>query len=562
MVNVNQKVHDNCQLDGARTRARIYFYSGDCTDDVSVQSLGTLLKLDVADVDSNGRISANGIHFSEFFNKEEDVYIGRSNSSQMSATLLNMDGGLNNFTYGKCKIYIDIYDVGTATWYPCPMGVYIVGTPAKRRTSLVAITANDCMDTLNVYCDDWWNGLTFDASTTLYDILDSLATYNSFHLSTATYSNMLNADNTIEQMPFTVNKNTTFRDVVEMIAEASGCNARFDRNGYLELAPFSSASFTVSCDTIPTPCLGIDVAEYSVSSIDYMEAKDNFIGISSTYGAGNNGYVITDNLFIDAGATEDYMDTYCANISSRLFGIPSFVPMNLRLIADYSVQAGDIISVVYGNETYSMPIFQADMLWNGSYVVADYSCEGSAERKLESKSVRSVQELQGNVHKMVNTVEQFSSRFESVEGSVSDLTQTVDGISATVADQQTQISAKLDSASASLTFTALQNSIDANTASIETNQTNLERYIRFINGAIVLGRNDSEIKLKLVNNIIYFFSGADEDDESNAIAYFSNNQLYVINVNTEEHVQIGTETGAENYQFLKQPNGDLILRMV
>lgn len=196
--------------------------------------------------------------------------------------------------------------------------------------------------------------------------------------------------------------------------------------------------------------------------------------------------------------------------------------------------------------------------------MADYMSFGNATRAVEPKSVRSVQELTGNVHEMTNTIEQYSSRFESVEGDVSQITQDLQGLSATVASQGTQLDAKMDSASASLVFTELRSEIAGNTDAIETNQANLERYIRFVNGSIVLGASDSEIKLKLKNNIIYFFSGDDSADESNAIAYFDNNQLYVTNVNTEEHMQIGTETGVDdvNYQILKQANGDLILRMV
>jgi len=238
--------------------------------------------------------------------------------------------------------------------------------------------------------------------------------------------------------------------------------------------------------------------------------------------------------------------------------------VEINMIADYSVQAGDIITVTYGGTDYEMPIFQSTMTWNGGWVMADYMSFGNATRAVEPKSVRSVQELTGNVHEMTNTIEQYSSRFESVEGDVSQITQDLQGLSATVASQGTQLDAKMDSASASLVFTELRSEIAGNTDAIETNQANLERYIRFVNGSIVLGASDSEIKLKLKNNIIYFFSGDDSADESNAIAYFDNNQLYVTNVNTEEHMQIGTETGVDdvNYQILKQANGDLILRMV
>ena len=53
-------------------------------------------------------------------------------------------------------------------------------------------------------------------------------------------------------------------------------------------------------------------------------------------------------------------------------------------------------------------------------------------------------------------------------------------------------------------------------------------FIRMIASGIVIGESTSNIKLKLENDILYFFTG-DEDSVSteNAIAYFSAGKLYV-----------------------------------
>ena len=54
---------------------------------------------------------------------------------------------------------------------------------------------------------------------------------------------------------------------------------------------------------------------------------------------------------------------------------------------------------------------------------------------------------------------------------------------------------------------------------------NIEKYIRFINGDIVLGDSESAIKLRISNDILYFFTGADDNtDLANALAYFSNGE--------------------------------------
>ena len=120
--------HTLAIADSPKTRCRIYFIGdgADCTDDDDVQTNGTLLVGAVGDTDSNGRIGQDGIKFAEYHNPEYNVTIGRAVSSQVEMTLLNTDGGLDNFAYGRCKIYLDVYDSVNSTWLSCPMGVYII----------------------------------------------------------------------------------------------------------------------------------------------------------------------------------------------------------------------------------------------------------------------------------------------------------------------------------------------------------------------------------------------------------------------------------------------------
>ena len=65
-------------------------------------------------------------------------------------------------------------------------------------------------------------------------------------------------------------------------------------------------------------------------------------------------------------------------------------------------------------------------------------------------------------------------------------------------------------------------------------------FIRMIASGIVIGKSTSQIKLKLENDILYFFTG-DEDSVSteNAIAYFSSGKLYVNTVQILTGMRIG-----------------------
>ena len=62
-------------------------------------------------------------------------------------------------------------------------------------------------------------------------------------------------------------------------------------------------------------------------------------------------------------------------------------------------------------------------------------------------------------------------------------------------------------------------------------------------GGVVIGKSNSNIKLKLQNDVLYFFTGDEKIvTESNALAWFKSNQLFVNN-STIQNLTLGT-TGA------------------
>jgi len=65
-------------------------------------------------------------------------------------------------------------------------------------------------------------------------------------------------------------------------------------------------------------------------------------------------------------------------------------------------------------------------------------------------------------------------------------------------------------------------------------------FIRLISSGIVIGKSTSAIKLKLENDVLYFFSGSEDSvTTDNAIAYFSSGKLYVIDVQVLSSLRIG-----------------------
>ena len=103
-------------------------------------------------------------------------------------------------------------------------------------------------------------------------------------------------------------------------------------------------------------------------------------------------------------------------------------------------------------------------------------------------------------------------------------------------------------------FTVMAGTIEANftetasrisTLNGETSQQfeTVRSFIRLISSGIGIGKSTSAIKLKLENDILYFFTGSEDSvTTDSAIAYFSSGKLYVNDVQVLSSLRIGSFT--------------------
>lgn len=419
MYNVSANFHTLSIQDAPNTRVRVYWIGDgvDCTDDNDVQTNGTLMKWAVGDTDSNGRIGQDGIKFTEYYNPEYNVTIGRAVSSQVEMTLLNTDGALDNFTYGRCKIYLDVYDSTNSTWLSCPMGVYIIDLPTRRKSQLIHAFGYDQMQKLDGICDSWWAGLNFSGGLTLLQIVNSMASQIGVSVSTATASAIVNSSVTYTAAPFDCVE-TTYREVLELIAEATGTVARFDRDGALDLKWFKAAQIggntvEIDTDTIGNQCLSIDLAEYQAAAIDLLKVKIAEDDVGVTVGSGTNQYTILDNLFLDGSVAT--ITTRATAIYNRLNALGAYKPIQSKLIWDWSIEAGDIIDITRDSTTYTTPIFQQTMTWRGGYVVSELVNSGDNVRPVPNYDERSTYRMQSEMSAKVGDNEIISRINQSPE---------------------------------------------------------------------------------------------------------------------------------------------------
>ena len=406
MYPVSANFHTLAIQDAPKTRVRIYFIGDavDCTDDNDVKTNGTLLVGKAGDTNSNGRIGQDGVVFNEMFNPDKNIQIGRAVSSQIGMTLLNTDGALDNFQYGRCKVYLEVYDPFPQGWYSCPMGVYIIETPAKRKVQLINVVGFDQMQKLDKICDTWWTSLNWSAGVTLLQIVNGIASQVGVSVSSSTASNILNNTLTYTSAPFDCVE-VTYRELLEFVAEATGTVARFDRNGAIDLRwlktpTISGNPVTINTDTLGNQCLALDVGEYTVAQINRLRIKLAEGDTGATVGTGTNEYVIQNNLFLN-GANATEIVNKITPIYNRLNAVSAYNPISGKFIYDWSLEAGDIINIVNDSTTYAVPIFQQTMTWRGGYVVSDLICDGDKVRPALDDLSRSFYRVNSDIRTVV-----------------------------------------------------------------------------------------------------------------------------------------------------------------
>lgn len=99
-----------------------------------------------------------------------------------------------------------------------------------------------------------------------------------------------------------------------------------------------------------------------------------------------------------------------------------------------------------------------------------------------------------------------------------------------------------------LTSNNLKSQMDASDSAINTKLTEINKYIRFVDGKIVLGETGNELMLTIQNDRVSFTQAGVE------VAYFSNNNLYIKEAKVLTNLRIG------NYEWAPRNDGALVLR--
>ena len=131
---------------------------------------------------------------------------------------------------------------------------------------------------------------------------------------------------------------------------------------------------------------------------------------------------------------------------------------------------------------------------------------------------------------------------ESIMLTVSESYATNDDVKSQITTTMTQLADSF-----AFEFESIKAMVDENDASNREQFETIHKYIRFVDGNILLGEDGNELTLRIENDRISFLDGGAE------VAYFSNKQLYVLDGHFLNSLRVG------KFAFLPRENGNLSL---
>lgn len=291
------------------------------------------------------------------------------------------------------------------TYEMVKLGTFVVPRPAIVRKRVIDMEANDQMV---LFDEMWFEDIGINFPITVVDLLERICAEVGVKCITRSFI----GDGTLIKEKPDAFDNATLREILAWIAEAACSYARFNRDGKLELTWFNQTSRRFDehdySEFVPI--------SYEVSRVDQLHIRNANSEAELIVGGGDNAYLIQDNPLLREDDTDIVQEkykvekeenettaedqpvapqaistlaarknplipiafaTYAANnaiedttspksiIYDRLASFPEFNPSSASLFSDWSVQAGDIVSVSFDGDAYSVPVYSSTLYWNG-----------------------------------------------------------------------------------------------------------------------------------------------------------------------------------------------------
>lgn len=496
-----------------------------------------------------------------------NAIIGNAISKSAEIVVVDIDG--YTVTVGdELTIEIGTQLAEGIEWVPMAK-LYVTKIERDEVKKILTLTCDDCLQKTKDYTIAALPVQTYPLALSEY--IGAVCTLCGLELSSATF---FNQDLQLEEMPNLSGTETCF-NVLGWAAAAALSNAVIDRTGELKfVTPFKEFNdgVVITADNyinfdknsrygpINSLVLGRSPQEDNVYSKDEESIALN----------GLTEYRIDNNPFLDYGEEDKRTDTKDI-LFEKIKGF-YFWPFSMPWQGDPAIDVGDRIKITALDGTqYETTYFGDTITYNGglrmeanavgpeatstnySYGVSQKDTSRSAEiltNKVDAQIKLLAQEIDKTKEDMItqtSTIIQTANNITmQVEKNTEDLTDMTN-LTSTI-----KTALQLDNDGVAVVFSAINTYIDEVNKNAQDNFNTIQKYIRFVDGNIVLGNSDNQLTLKITNEKITFMNGGYE------LAYFQNNKLNVKDV----ELWSGGQLKLGNFAFVPRSNGNLSFKYV
>ena len=407
------------------------------------------------------------------------------------------------------------------------IGQFYVTEVVKGKTDYT-ITAYDAISKLDADSTEWKNSLTPLLPMTMGDILRSMRQ----KLSIPVYSyQFTNYNLTLDQNYF--DDGLSYRQILSYMAAAAGGYAHMYSDGtpnnphtYLQIRSLGGSSVkSFTSSNYKT----LEQADYICPAIDtvWVGIQDGDIGTYSpvsSEGMGDNVLKIYNNPFLYINDTnQSAIQTAVDNIYNAVSGI-SYKPFKITSFTDEFVPLNGEPITINGDLSYPFSV-----TWNKSGVT--YESTGDPSRDKVPMFSAAEQRLSGKFNVFERDLDETNSKIGNVEGQISTVSQTVDGVQIT-----------------------LQGNIDTLEDKVDNHAEKQLEYIRYGFGeGLVLGKEGDPISAQLTNSELAFKNGNVKN------AYISSDELYISKAKVvgPQRNNIGAQLFVGELQIIRRSDGSI-----
>jgi len=416
------------------------------------------------------------------------------------------------------------------------------------------IVAYDNMDKLNV---EFKNNTSFvfnPTSKAEYTLKDFYTDFMDSYGIEVEQQTLPNENFVVTEMPNF--EGYTARSILMRIAEIFGSFAKINRENKCQMYLKTDTDIQIELSTMNSK-LEIDkqygpvnVVSIGMSNVEGENVTK--IDAESIAEYGETTIKIDDNPFL---YTEDKRESVINDLYDRLHNF-TYIPVKFNLKALMYTDCGDAIQVrnmentdwistMILNQNINVPRTRQSVIETKALTNTERTNKYISQSKQQGTRTEILVDKQ---NQLINSlIETTTALDENTSMLSADMQNKLDELGQVLTDFQLTVSTQFSQTNTSfeMQFNQLLERIINDEGNNNNEFTEIRKYIRFVDGNIILGESDNELTLTIQNDRISYQQNGSE------VAYFSNNKLYVKTLEVIESLQLG------NFAFTPRANGSL-----